>query len=47
MLGVGLRSIQARVSDIGGRVSIKPGAAAGTLIRVSVSLACEPTGEAA
>ncbi|HYJ52969.1 MAG TPA: sensor histidine kinase [Allosphingosinicella sp.] len=47
MLGVGLRSIQARVADIGGGLDIKPGAAAGTLIRVSVTLERGDADEAA
>jgi two-component system NarL family sensor kinase len=47
VLGVGLRSIRARVADIGGRLDIKPGKAAGTLVRVSVLLDCGDTDEAA
>ena len=47
MLGVGLRSIHARVTDIGGRLEITPGEAAGTMVRVSVSLRWGDTDEAA
>jgi len=46
MLGVGLRSIRARVADIGGRLEVRP-SPAGTTIRVSVSLEREDAGEAA
>lgn len=47
MLGVGLRSIKARVADIGGSLDIKPGASAGTLVRVSLILDEEDEDEAA
>jgi two-component system NarL family sensor kinase len=46
VLGVGLRSIQARIADVGGRLEIKP-SPAGTSIRVSVPLGWEDAGEAA
>jgi len=46
MRGVGLRSIRARVADVGGRLEVKP-SPAGTTIRVSVSLEREDAGEAA
>jgi two-component system NarL family sensor kinase len=46
VLGVGLRSIQARVADVGGRLEIRP-SPAGTSIRVSVPLEWEDAGEAA
>jgi signal transduction histidine kinase len=36
--GVGIRSMQERAAELGGHVSIEPGAAAGTLIRATIPL---------